>query len=179
MKGMIFSEFLEHTREKFGLEVMDRTITKSENTNDSYVSIGQYPPEEMLNLVGSLSRISDVPVDDLLESFGQYLFKRFSELYPDLVNKYENLFHLLLHLDSEIHIEVYKLIDGASPPNFRFTHTDQQSGALVYTSPLRLNSLVIGLVKGAADYFNTTVQVVKDEEQASPEEVRFTVRIIQ
>ena len=55
MKGIIFTEFLEMVEEKFGYEVVDEIISKSElKSNGIYTSVGTYAREEMMVLVDHL-----------------------------------------------------------------------------------------------------------------------------
>ena len=178
MKGMIFTEFLDLVNDTFGIEVLDRVISESGNENDSYFSMGQYPPQEMLNLVSTLSKISETPIPDLMEVFGRYLFKRFTVLYPDLVSKYENLFTLLENLDTEIHVEVSKLFEDAEPPKFSFVQSSETDAVLIYSSPLHLNALVVGLVEGAADFFHQSIEIAHEHEKDTATSANFRICIL-
>ena len=175
MKGMIFTEFMDLVSDTFGVETLDLVLRDSGNENTSYFSMGQYPPEEMLNLVSSLSQKTETAVPELLEVFGRYLFGRFAALYPDMVNKYGSLFSLLENIDDEIHVEVSKLFEDATPPKFSFVQTSETTADLIYSSPLHLNNLVIGLVEGAGIYFDQEISIAHEDEKDTETTASFRI----
>ena len=76
MKGIVFAEFLEMVESNFGLETVDAIIENSDlPSGGAYTSVGTYEFSEMLQLVTQLSTITKIPINDLLYTFGLYLFE--------------------------------------------------------------------------------------------------------
>ncbi|NQZ78380.1 MAG: heme NO-binding domain-containing protein, partial [Ekhidna sp.] len=83
MKGIIFTEFLEMVEEKFGYETVDHVIENSGLPHDGiYTAVGKYPHEEMVSMVLTLHQKTSLPISDLLQEYGRYLFHKLIALYP-------------------------------------------------------------------------------------------------
>ena len=86
MKGIVFTEFLDLVEEKFGLEMVDHIITKSElESQGIYTSIGTYSFSEMLQLLTHLSAKTDLSIDQLLLTYGEHFFGVIEVSYPCLL----------------------------------------------------------------------------------------------
>lgn len=67
----------------FGEEMVDSIISSSElESGGVYTTVGTYNHTELVTLVVALSGETDLPVEALVEAFGNYLFGRFLELFP-------------------------------------------------------------------------------------------------
>ena len=83
MKGVIFTEFLELIDEKFSPDLAEEVIIESElESGGAYTAVGTYHHCEMIKMVGVLSEKTEIPATDLQKAFGEYLFGRFTKLYP-------------------------------------------------------------------------------------------------
>jgi hypothetical protein len=160
MKGIVFTEFFEMVEEKLGFEVVDQLIEKTElATGGAYTTIGTYDHKELLALVGNLHQLLDIPVNDLLVSYGQYLFPKLMIIDPDTVSQFGNTFELLAAVDSIIHVEVKKLYPDAELPEFSVIKHNEKELQLTYTSCRPFAYLAKGLILGCAQNYNETVAV--------------------
>ncbi|TON45787.1 guanylate cyclase, partial [Vibrio parahaemolyticus] len=69
MKGIIFTEFMELVESKFGLEVLDQVLELSDDEG-VYTSVGSYDHRDLVKLIVNLSKVSDIPPEQLQEVFG-------------------------------------------------------------------------------------------------------------
>jgi hypothetical protein len=160
MKGIVFTEFFEMVEEKLGFEIVDQLIEKTElTTGGSYTTIGTYDHKELLALVGNLHQMTDIPVNDLLVSYGQYLFPRLMIISPDLVSQFSSSFELVAAVDSIIHVEVLKLYPDAELPEFRVIKNNKKEMQLTYTSCRPFAYLAQGLILGCSNYYNENIFV--------------------
>lgn len=107
MKGVIFTEFLQMLEDTYGDVFVESFIIECQlPSGGSYTSVGTYEFSEMQILVTQLSAKTDTPVDQLLYSFGQYLYGRFVYLYPSFFVAHTTSFSFLKTLHNHIHIEV-------------------------------------------------------------------------
>ena len=89
MKGIVFTEFLEMVESKFGLEIVDEIIENSELPSEGvYTSVGTYEFNEMVSLITQLSSKVNISVDDLLYTFGIYLFDSLGKAHPEVIQSY-------------------------------------------------------------------------------------------
>jgi hypothetical protein len=154
MKGIVFTEFIDMVEEKFGLEVVDNIITKSKvESNGVYTAIGTYPHNEIIQLVTALSQEIDVPVRDLVKTYGRYLFGTFNKSYPAFFEKCDNAFDFLENVESYIHPEVKKIYPDAELPSFDSTRISETELEMIYSSPRKMFALADGLIEKTLVYY--------------------------
>ena len=120
MKGIVFTEFLEMVESTFGLHVVD-TIIENSNlpSSGAYTSVGTYDFNEMVALLTELSKETNIPANDLLYSFGHYLFTGLAEAHPEVVSSYKTPLALLCCIEDHIHIHVKNRTTAAGCPTRR------------------------------------------------------------
>jgi hypothetical protein len=80
MKGIIFNELQDVVVKLLGADAWERVLeeTQLKTTGGGFVGPQTYPDEDLAALVVTVSRISGMPVDELIRVFGR-------ELFPSLV----------------------------------------------------------------------------------------------
>lgn len=176
MKGVIFTEFLEMVEEKFGLERVDQVIMDANLPSEgAYTSVGNYPHTEMVSMVMSLHRATQIPVTELLVSFGRFLFGRFASHYDTLLKGIDDPFELLENLEKVIHQEVKKLYPDARPPMIETVTRTPDSIVMIYNSHRAFSAVAEGLILGCSDYYGIPLAIAQEYLQADGTKVRFTV----
>ena len=85
MKGVVFNEFLEMVESKYGLTKLDQVIEGSDlKSKGIYTSIGNYESHEFFQLIGSLSKHTSIPTEDLLYDYGNHFFAFLAKTYPQI-----------------------------------------------------------------------------------------------
>lgn len=183
MKGVIFTEFLDHVERGFGAAMVDMVIDRARPASGgAYTAVGSYPFSELAALVTELARATGTPVPVLLRQFGCALFHRFAVLYPELFAGRDDMFALLATIESTIHTEVRKLYPDATPPRFDVAHAAADEIVLIYRSCRPLGDFCLGLIEGCAEYFGerielTATRVASGEPAAPPGDgLRFEIR---
>lgn len=164
MKGVVFDEFVNMVEERFSLETADKIINASNlATGGAYTSVGTYDHQELIQLVARLSEESGIPAPQLLSTFGEYLFKRFSILYPSYITEHQSSFELLSSLDDKIHVEVKKLYPDAELPRFEHEFLNPETMVLVYRSKRQFSDLAEGLIRGCISHYAENIAVARQE----------------
>ena len=176
MRGLIFTELYELIEEKFGYEMLDNIIVDAKVPNDgAYSATGNYPFSELLSLVVQLHEKSKLPIETLLEVFGEQLFKKLISAHPQFDTNM-NIIDFLENVELYIHHEVQKLYPDAELPKFDIVSKDTKSFVFYYNSSKQLHHLAKGLILGASNYFNNPVNI-----EMTPQEdkrVLFTVSLV-
>lgn len=160
MLGMVFTEFVEMVEQRFSPELADQMLTETSLANDgAYTAVGYYPHEEMQALVLTLARLTGSSVPMLVQVYGEHLFQRFVELYPQMFQHCSDSFTLLASVDGHIHQEVHKLYPQAQLPSFETVEHSPQRLVLVYRSSRGLADLAEGLIRGCISHYGETLQV--------------------
>ncbi|MFK7848411.1 MAG: heme NO-binding domain-containing protein [Rhodothermales bacterium] len=177
MKGVVFTEFLEMVEDTFSPDVVDEMIMSSElESNGFYTSVGTYDHKEMVEMVTQLSEMTEVPIGDLLEKYGAYLFAKLIEGYPGFLEGIDSSFDFLKTIDNHIHVEVRKLYPDAELPKFDFEQPADNTLVLKYASPRGFGAFAYGMMTGCIAYFEEDIDVVqKDLSDGAGKVVEFTL----
>ncbi|MDT0605803.1 heme NO-binding domain-containing protein [Croceitalea rosinachiae] len=176
MKGIVFTEFLDMVETTYGLEVVDSIIENSNlQSEGAYTSVGTYDFNEMVQLLTNLSKLANIPADDLLYSFGHYLFNGLLKAHPEVVSSYKNPLGLLYSIEDHIHVHVKKLYPDAELPSFKILEKTDKTLTMIYSSSRGLYSLAHGLIKKTFEHFEKSVQVDFELLNEQGTEVKFAI----
>ena len=178
MKGIVFCEFVEMMEQEFSAEVADEIISGTElESGGAYTSVGTYDHREMLRLVKVLSDRTGMSVPDLVNSFGRYLFERFTALYPAFFEDVSGAFDFLDRIEEHVHVEVRKLYPDAELPTFETSRVGDDTMIMVYRSARPFADLAHGLIEGCIAYYSEPVSVDMDDlSDEGRTHVRFTLK---
>lgn len=177
MKGVVFTEFLEMVEDTFSPEVADEMIVSSElESQGFYTAVGTYDHLEMVEMVTQLSTMTGVPIGDLLEKYGVYLFSKLIESYPGFLEGVDGAFDFLKTIDNHIHVEVQKLYPEAELPKFDYEEVDDRTMIMKYASPRGFAAFAYGMMAGCIAYFNEDIHVEqKDLSEGTGKVAEFTL----
>lgn len=176
MKGIVFTEFLEMVESKFGLEIVDQIIEQSNLPSEGvYTSVGTYEFNEMVSLITQLSSKVNVSVDDLLYTFGIYLFDSLGRAHPEVIQSYNSPLGLLYSIEDHIHVHVKKLYPDAELPTFKILEKTDTSISMIYTSSRGLYKLAHGLMQKSFEHFNKSAEVSIELLKEDGTEVKFDI----
>ncbi len=176
MKGIIFTEFLEMVEATFGLETVDDIVEKSNlKSEGAYTAVGTYDFNEMVALLTSLSETSKTSVNELLYSFGYYLFDGLLKAHPEVVSAYKKPLGLIYAIEDHIHIHVKKLYPDAELPTFKILEKTESTLSLVYSSSRGLYALANGLIKKSFEHFGKKADVSYELLNEEGTEVKFEI----
>ena len=176
MKVIIFKELLEMVEDKFGFEIankiLDDPIVKN---NGEYSNVGTYPFEELLTIVINLNKATEIPVNELLVTYGKHLSDMFLRNYTVFFDHHDSLFSFLSSIESVIHVEVLKLYNDASLPKFNYSNVQSRQMIMIYKSERALHDLAEGLIIGCSEIYNESTVINKEMIKEDDTEVKFTI----
>jgi hypothetical protein len=169
MKGMVFTELMEFVEEQFGFDVADAVVEKSKTSTDGvFTQAGNYPFEDLLSLVVTLSEEVNVPVPDLVKAYGRHLFGIIVKLYPPMIAGFDNPLKFIAQVDTFIHPEVLKLYPDADLPEFQMISLDGNVLVIDYISAKGLVPFAEGLSLGCGDYFDRELDISYEVLEEEP-----------
>tara|TARA_R110002020_G_scaffold113688_2_gene261628 strand:- start:3750 stop:4295 length:546 start_codon:yes stop_codon:yes gene_type:complete len=176
MKGIIFTEFLEMVETSFGLETVDTIIERSQLPSEgAYTSVGTYDFNEMVSLIGNLSDEMGIPVNELLYTFGLYLFASLVNAHPGLIESYTSPLALLYSIEDHIHVQVKKLYPEAELPTFKILEKTDTSISMIYCSSRGLYRLAHGLIEKTFQHFHKNAHIYYELLKEDGTEVKFDI----
>lgn len=176
MKGIVFTEFLEHVEEALGPAVVEQVIESCDlASGGAYTSIGTYPCAEMGQLIAALARLTGRDPTSILHEFGGRLAATFHGAYPEHF-KVPAFFDFVESVDTHIHAEVLKLYPDAELPRFNLVSRDENRLVIDYVSSRGLEELAFGLFHGCSRIFGEPVHITTDvRSDDGLNSVRFTL----
>ncbi len=177
MRGIVFTEFLELVEDKFSADMVD-TIIDSSNlpSGGAYTSLGTYSHSEMVKLVTSLSKETDISVPDLLKLFGEHLFGVFNVGFPVFFEGINHAFEFLKNIENYIHVEVRKLYPDAELPKFEYETPSENTLVMIYSSNRPFGDLAEGLISGCIKHYKKPIDIDREDLQSDElTKIRFTL----
>lgn len=158
VKGAIFKLFEDFVESNYGPDAFEELIDATElETDEPFVGPGNYPPGDLLALVGQAVATYDITVDALLRAFGRHAFPSLARSVPTLLEGLDTPHAFLSSLETVIHTEVRKLDPEANPARFTVTDLGPAELLLRYESPFGLFALVEGFLEGVGDWYRVPV----------------------
>lgn len=168
MKGIVFIQFTDMVQEKWGEDMVEDLIERADlDSGGAYTSVGTYRHHEMVSLVSHLSDISGMGAEDLLKTFGAYLFDRLSAKYSGFLQGKPDLFSFLESIEDTIHVEVRKLYPEAELPSFEYQRPQSNVLEMLYRSKRPFAALAEGLLRGAITHFGEEIDLVRKDYEVS------------
>ena len=159
MKGVVFTEFLEHAEGQIGPIELERMIDRCPlHSGGAYTSVGTYPCSEMVSLVVAFATITGDAPASVLRGFGRRLNQTFATAYPQYYQT-SSYFDFIESIDSHIHVEVQKLYPDAELPKFSTVSRDETTLVIDYLSSRNLEDLAHGLLEASAETFGEVISV--------------------
>ena len=160
MKGVVFTEFIDHAEAAFGEGVVDDVIEAADlPSGGAYTSVGTYDFQEMVSLVTGLSKATNVSAADLIHGFGVHLGGSFQDKFSMFFEQQDDLFDFLDSVEKHIHIEVQKLYPDAELPSLKMVDRAGDTATLRYRSMRCLEQLACGLIEASAGYFKAPIEI--------------------
>ena len=160
MKGVVFTEFIDHVAKSFGEDAVDDLIEASAlPSGGAYTAVGTYDAAEMTTLCGTLAAQTGAPAAELVRGFGFHLGCAFARDHAAYFDRAANLFDFLDSVERHIHVEVRKLYPDAELPKLAIRSRTDRRLVMEYCSPRRMSVLAEGLIHSAARRFGVTVDV--------------------
>lgn len=177
MKGIVFTQFLDLVEAKFGYDVVDSILEKSDLPSGGiYTAVGTYHHSEMVQLLTHLSAETQVSVADLLKVYGRHLFGVLAKGYGHFLKNINTSFDLLENLEKYIHVEVKKLYPDAELPTFETTRIDEHTLQMIYHSERKLGDFGVGLMEACFEYFGEQATIEGTNLEADGSVIRYIIK---
>ncbi len=161
MKGIVFNLLNEVVIQEHGEDAWD-VLLEASHLSGSYTALGNYPDEEIFQIVRAASEEFKLSPGEVLRWFGRRSLPILANRYPKFFEGHEDTRSFLLTLNTIIHPEVRKLYSGADVPEFEFDNTSKDVLVMGYRSRRKLCALAKGFIEGAGVCYREHITI---EEQ--------------
>jgi len=159
MKGVVFNILADMVEETAGLEVWNDIVEQVSPSKGAYTAAQSYSDEELFALVAAVCDKLQIPREDAIRAFGQFMFGQLASRYPVFVEQQPDLISFLKSVDSVIHVEVEKLYSSPHLPEFQYSEPRPGKLVMHYHSERKLCFLAEGLILGAAEHYGSKIEL--------------------
>jgi Haem-NO-binding len=168
MYGLVNRAISDMVRSQFGEATWQEICAAAAVEQTSFLSMEGYPDDVTHRLVKAASQVLALSPAQIMEAFGQFWVQyTATEGYGELMDMSgDNLPEFLQNLDN-LHARVGVSFPQLKPPSFDCDEIDDQQLTLEYRSEREgLAPMVVGLVKGLGNRFDTDVVVEQTHDRA-------------
>jgi len=176
MKGVVFNVVEEVVVDMYDADTWE-DILEAVELDGAYASLGSYPDEHLMAIVGEAARMLELDVPTVLKTVGRAAFAGLSDRHSQFEIGTMSFGDFVQHVENYIHPEVRKLYPDATVPHFDFESLDDGNLRMTYSSPRNLSDLAEGLLRGAADAFGETLEVLRPDIDAGENSTVFDLVI--
>ena len=159
MQGLILVELEHFVREKYGAETWSVLLDRSGLSHRSFVTTETYPDSEVVRLVTTASAMTQTPVQELLEKYGEFIVPRLLELYRDSLKPGWKTLEVIANTEDAIHSVVRRQNPDADPPRILTLRLSRDEVTLAYASPRKLCAVARGIGRGIAKHFGEKLEI--------------------
>lgn len=160
MHGVFFHFFKEYMQEKYGgRETWESLLIANGYAYKAYFPVKDYPDEELLSLLNKAASLLDLPLNELVEDYGEFLAPRLFQFYSMYVKDITGGSLELIHrVGTSIHPTIRKRNPQSRPPEITTERVGADLLALRYHSPRRLCALLSGMIRGLGSYYDEQLE---------------------
>ena len=162
MKGSIVLCLAELIQTNFGEDKWKEIMQKSgENPNMVIKAVSDIDDNTVLKIIENTCKVLNITKQQACDAFGEYFINTFApKMYGTYYVRFNNAKEFIIGMDY-VHDTVTKIVINARPPRFTIEEVDENTIIVNYISSRNMLDFYIGLTKGVAIYFNTTIGIKK------------------
>jgi hypothetical protein len=179
MYGLVNKAVRDLVVSQFGEETWQTIRTKA-GVDNTFVGMSQYSDDVTYKLVGAASEVSGLTPAEVLEAFGRHwvLFTA-AEGYGHILDMAGDTFVEFLQNMDDLHARIRLSMPDLSPPHLTCSDVCEESMRLHYHSHRDgLAPMVVGLLKGLGERFETQVEITHERSKALEAELDHDVFLI-
>jgi hypothetical protein len=162
MYGLVNQAIQGLVIDNFGSDNWNKIKQKAGVTEESFLSNEIYDDSLTFNLAISASEILEIPLADVLKTFGKYwIVKVGNEKYGPLMKSGgDNFIEFIVNLPN-FHSRVMLIYSDIKPPEFIVERVADNKLKLHYFSTRQgLTDFMFGLIQGLGELYNTPIDIV-------------------
>lgn len=165
MHGLVFVTWEKYLSERFTSSILKEYRDALAGTPATVMLASRvYDDDLLLTGIATVSHITRVPLETLLREFGRYFITNglTRHLCAYILSQVHSGRDLLLAMH-DAHQQMSRLPEGLTPPLFQYSTQSQKPDelTLIYDSPRKLCSVLMGAIEGAAERYGEQVHVVE------------------
>ena len=181
MYGLVNQAVKDLVANKFGEEAWKKICADAQISTDDFVFLQYYPDPLTYQLVGSASKVLNLPAEAILFEFGKYwVLYTAREGYGPMMDLFGHDYKSCLQNLNNLHSRMGMTMPSLTPPRFQFTELTSSQYVLEYFSKRAgLCPMVEGLLVGLAEKHNTKVKIQLDADSTASGRNVFNIHVLE
>jgi predicted hydrocarbon binding protein len=156
---VIFAELKKFVDANMGDGAWKTLLKEAGLGNRIYLPLKAYPDEEIVALVTTASRITNIPAGDLLKAYGEFIAVDLLKMYRAFLKPDWKTLDVIENTESQVHTRVRVNEVGARPPFLNAVRVSPTEVVVHYNSERKLCAVAEGVAIGMAKHFGETATV--------------------
>lgn len=163
MNGAMFNSLARFVEKNYPQVSFSDLCQKASLKTNIFAELSWYPDKDFFNLMEVLSGQTQTDVTTLWRKLGKETFLYFTDIFKEYMRQVTSLEEMLTTIN-KIHYDISK--DGlGTPPRFEFRKVSGNHFEIKYSSNRELHDFFLGMLEGAAKYFETSVRIIGRKER--------------
>src|ERR1044071_1790066 len=158
MLGIVFGELKQYVADLLGPEAWEGLLEGAGIGPKLFLAIQEYPDQELAAILDAASSKTGLPVDALLEDFGDFIGPHLMRMYRVYIHPEWKTLDVIEHTEERIHRLVRVQHRGARPPYLSTTRRSADEIVVHYNSERRYCALARGIARGIARHYGETLE---------------------
>lgn len=165
MHGMMLAELKKYVDDRLGGDTWKTLLKEAGIGVKIYLPTQTYDDAEVVSIITTASRLSNTPLGEILEDFGQFIVPDLVGVYGAYIRPEWKTLDLIQNTEETIHRVVRTRSPGAAPPELKVARVSPDEVSIEYTSKRKLCAIARGIVKGVAAHYREQVTVAEPQCQ--------------
>lgn len=158
MKGTIVSAWVDTCRDLYGVDITNESLSHFGISKDKIFNPSEEVEDKVaLGILEYIGKKLGKSSDEMWRTMGNQNVLTYTKVYPAFF-RYKNLYSFLQAM-YDIHVIVTQRVKGAKPPILGIQAVDKYTAHMTYASPRGMFSYFLGMLEGAAKYFEEDIDV--------------------
>lgn len=181
MYGMVNQAIKDLVESKFSTDHWNQICEDIQIPKDDFVFMQYYPDKLTYDLVGSASKLLNLPGETILKEFGKYwVLYTAKEGYGPMMDLFGSDYKSCLQNLNNLHARMGMTMPQLSPPRFTFVEESKTLYKVSYFSKRPgLCPMVVGLLEGLAQKHNVKVSIELLPDDANAGEKIFKITVLE
>ncbi|WP_439879726.1 heme NO-binding domain-containing protein [Pontibacter sp. MBLB2868] len=154
MHGSLFVLLKRFVKRTYGYGTWVKLIENAGVEHGFFQMQELYPSHEIFAIMGCLAEMTNRPLSDVMEQYGEFIIPDLMLMYNKYVNPEWRTYQMLLHAEEAMHGAVRRADRSANPPRLLVIKKGANELIIDYHSERRMASVAVGIIRGIARYFD-------------------------
>ena len=161
MNGLIFMEVKKFVIATLGDHAWHKVVHTAGVPSRLYVPVADYPDEELVALLTTLSSTMGKPTPAMVEDLGAFIAPDLLGMFAYLIHRDWKTIDLIANTEETIHEVLRRAGTKTNPPVLQSQRLSPQEVLVTYTSPRKLCALAKGIAQGVATHYGERITITE------------------